>query len=159
MAPGLDPLQDDDVDARGRRAARLACRSHLPPDPRAARPDELDERRVGLGVEELDEVGARRRDVEGRAVLGDVEERHDEVHAHGPVAAGAHLGDRVAEGVGAGQRAAEHPDAAGLGDGRREARVQGAAEPRLLDRHRAPEQARERGLDAGHPTRSRTAAL
>jgi hypothetical protein len=78
----LRPLDDDRITANLRRRVCLALGTYLPERERPAAVDELDQRAVGLTVEELDNA----RPGDGRRHRVPVEERHEEVDGAGSTA-------------------------------------------------------------------------
>src|SRR6185436_8641078 len=88
VAARLGALRDHEIAARGLGGDRLVERSDLPAHERTERVSLVDERALGLAIEELDDPRAARRDRDARWI----EERHQEVHTE---RAGSRLRDAL----------------------------------------------------------------
>ena len=140
VTSGLDPLGDNQVAACVSGGASLAGRADLPARQRTAGVRDLDELAVGRTPEELDEWPSSRRFLEG----GPVEERDQEVDAD------RHAGGKDVELCRQrvlADRAGEHPQCPGFGDGNGERRRGHSADACLLHRMPATEHLRETGRD------------
>src|SRR2546426_710501 len=149
VAARLGPLGHDQIAARLLGRHGLGTRTDLPGDEGAARVRDLHEFRVRLLVEELDHRGPGGRHLQnlqevGVELAGLAHPVNDEVRAERagrrPTQAVEDLRDVLRR---RGSDSTDHPGASGVRARRRQGRRGDLAHPRLLQRHRAPEQFRE----------------
>src|SRR2546426_5002111 len=157
VAARLGPLGHDQIAARLLGRHGLGTRTDLPGDEGAASVRDLHEFRVRLLVEELDHRGPGGRHLQnlqevGVELAGLAHPVNDEVRAERagrrPTQAVEDLRDVLRR---RGSDSADHPEASGVRDRRRQGRRGDFAHPRLLQRHRAPEQFREFRLEHRDP--------
>jgi hypothetical protein len=132
-------LPDDEVAPCVDRRETFGQRADLPARQRAAGMHQLDERRIGLAVEEFHH--ARRARGDRHAVA--VEKRHEEIDPERARRAPAEIGELCRQCLGRQHRCADHAEATGVRDRGRQRRRRDAGHRGELHGNRAADEVRE----------------